>query len=750
LNTARIKTKDEYLAQLGIKKGSSFGPWVALTLVLVGLYITFAPIGYQADRIYKEACANAVDAKALLANSSSTAPAGTAAPVATGQKNLDQLKRLAEFPKFQQFVGRCESGAFGDGNYEEKIYIFSELAENHAAPFLDSNILAFVPAYVDLLKGYFRNEFSGQFVKFSSDLVGSQLWILAWTAGIALLPGLLGMIYVRAFWWWFGAAFIPLLLVAEMRWFSENTSTPFVYLLYLVALQLIVLTVAFRLRRYSADTTGPTKYYNAALAMILIAVAGGWYAARANGWLTAVNAFYQWEFILIGLPLIYSLARRSDLWPGTGPKNIVVCLDGTTNTPDQYEFGRLAQTNVFKLFKMLKADASRVAPGFNATFNKAYGDKQIALYYSGVGNRFDYNPIVQTIGGATGFGAAEVVSRAYLDIMRVYQTGDRIFLFGFSRGAATARLLARAIDQKGAPKTIWALYLFGRHIPVWTSKRTNKLDLNVPVTVLGCWDTVAAFGIGKNIAGIQFQKIDLFKDLTVPDNVEQAYHMVALDELREEFQPTLMEPDPIRPGRIEEVWFSGDHANIGGGWSTTKLSDLTLDYQLRRVSSGYACEPNSAPGDETWGLYLSAVDVNSRPDADANQDKAAFEVLPDALGHLRRWNSALYNYTERLLPDHAVISESVFERMRQAVPLYAPKSLFNHHQHVKERRESIVSNIITLAETNSLSTLERDEMLAKAEAMSITRGAIVPSASQATQVGTALHNPPATPEPSSA
>lgn len=730
-----VGSKDEYLAQLGIRRGSNFVPLAALVLVLIGLYIAFSPIGNHASEIFATTCTNASAAAPLVAAETSEAPR-----IAPSPADL-HASRLADF------VARCRQDTFNKGTYEERIYDFAELTQNHLAGFLGDNVLAFVPAFVDLLKGYFRNEFLGQASEASGHLVGSQIWILVWTVALALIPGLLGMIYRRAFWWWFGAAFIPLILVAETRWFAENESTPLVYLFYLVLFQLVVLTLAFRLRRYVADTSGSTRLYNSALAVILIGIALAWFFGSPNlPELFATGTFYQWEAILIGLPLIYSLARRSDLWAGTAPKNIVVCLDGTTNTPDQYEFGRLAQTNVFKLFKMLKSDRSGSAPGFNATFNKSYGDKQIGLYYSGVGNRFDYNPIIQFLGGATGLGAADVVSRAYLDIMRVYRPGDRIFLFGFSRGAAIARLLARAIDQRGAPQTIWSLNLFGRHFTVWSSKRRGNVDLDVPVTVLGCWDTVGAFGIGKNVAGIQFQKLDLFKDLTVPDNVEQAYHMVALDELREEFQPTLMEPDPIRPERIVEVWFSGDHANIGGGWSTTKLSDLTLDFQLRRVSSGYASKPAMIPGTETWGIYLSAVNAKSRTEpvadgsAGAEKDSGTFEVLPDPLGQLRRWDSNIYNYIERPLPDHAVIAETVFDRMRTARPLYAPKSLLNHHRHLKAHYESVVSDVSGLSETSSISPAERDAILENSKTMTVKRTPIELSPEQASRVQEKLKN----------
>ena len=144
-------------------------------------------------------------------------------------------------------------------------------------------------------------------------------------------------------------------------------------------------------------------------------------------------------------------------------------------------------------------------------------------------------------------------ARAYLDIMRVYRPGDgqrpgdRIFIFGFSRGAAIARLLARTIDQKGAPKKLWSLRLLGRHWTIW--KSDNKQH-DVPIAVLGCWDTVGAFGVAKKIAGIDFGRVNAFKDLSIPDNVKQAYHLVALDEQRDSFAPTLMDPDPLTPERI--------------------------------------------------------------------------------------------------------------------------------------------------------------------------------------------------------
>ncbi len=432
---------------------------------------------------------------------------------------------------------------------------------------------------------------------------------------------------------------------------------------------------------------------------------------------------YKWEFLLIGLPTIYLLLRNSARWAGRKRKNIVVCLDGTSNTPDQQELGLLAQTNVFKLFKMLKSDkrgSFEPVGKFDASLCKTYEDKQIAFYYAGVGNQFDNDPIAQTLGMAAGMGASGIVERAYLDIMRVYRPEDRIFIFGFSRGAAIARLLARAIDERGAPRTVWTLRLFGRHWTVWNSHAKQH---DVPIKVLGCWDTVGSFGIAKTIAGINFQQLNLFKDLTVPETVERAYHMVALDEMRDSFEPTLMDPDPIQPERIVEVWFSGDHANIGGGWATDRLSDVTMDFLLRHISSGYADTPRKTPGDPAWGLYLTAANGLDENGTELPQDARpdAPILRPDPSGQLRSWYSALYEYRPRKLPLHAVISDSVFKRMVRTTPVYAPQALFNLNKNLHDERVAITKEVARLKATGSLSAEERDQVLEYKDRLHLTR-----------------------------
>jgi hypothetical protein len=368
------------------------------------------------------------------------------------------------------------------------------------------------------------------------------------------------------------------------------------------------------------------------------------------------------------------------------------------------ENGFAATTNVFKLFRMLKADsAGMFQPGelFDASLCKRYKNgnaQQIAFYYAGVGNKYDNDPILQVLGLAMGAGAGDVVERAYLDLVRVYQTGDRVVIVGFSRGAAIARLLARAIDARGAPRSVWTIKLFGKHRTLWASKAKQP----VAVDVLGCWDTVGSFGIAKTIAGINFQQLNMGKDLSVPESVQQAYHMVALDEQRDSFEPTLMDPDPNRPERIVEVWFAGDHANIGGGWATDRLSDITLDFLLSRISSGYAQSAELAGQDESWGVYLKAWKAD-KAEYWERQDDNPHVVDPDPLGQISQWFSHLYEYRPRTMPQHAVISDTVFNRMVESLPLYAPQALFNLNDKLHDRRMLIDGQVQKLQETSLLS-----------------------------------------------
>ena len=573
-----------------------------------------------------------------------------------------------------------------------------------------------------LLKAYLE-QLSADFRLIITSLAGT-----IWTLALYALPvGLVGLIYRRRFWFWFLAAFTVLLAINVSGIFPSLASGAMPMpgsgkLLFFLLSQLALILVAFRLGRHTPSIRRlPPRAYNLVLFLLLAGIGAAlavlWQpdamrSAVALGapeqpplWslLTAGYAgwIFKWEAILVGLPLAYTLLRNSSAWTGRAPKNIVICLDGTNNTPDMLESGFAAPTNIFKLFLMLKADKEGMfEPGrlFDASLCKRYDNRQIGLYYAGIGNKYDEDPIHQMLGLAAGLGGDDVMERAYLDLVRVYQEGDRIFITGFSRGAAVARMLAQAVYSRGVPKTVWTIKLFNSHWTLWTSRKKQVAAIDV----LGCFDTVGSFGIAKTIGNVNLQQVNLFKDLSVPENVRQAYHMVALDEQRDSFEPTLMDPDPNRPERIVEVWFAGDHANIGGGWATDRLSDITLDFLLQRLSSGYAGTEAQAGVNESWGIYLKAWKAD-KADYWERQGSNFHVVDPDPLGQIQQSFSHLYKYRPRKLPQHAIISDTVLKRMVESLPLYAPQALFDLNDDLDHRRDLIDGQVAKLTESGLLS-----------------------------------------------
>lgn len=753
--------KDDLRALLKVKKGSRFIPLVLLVVSAAAFIIhglsTVATREALTER-FTMACTNVRNAAPKLVEVKKE-------PVTEEEK-----KAAAEAEKKR--TAAAEAGA------EKKRALPAQCADptgrsvgELVAYFRDTPTLTTASAF----DGFKTEDVGGWFgvavviaaiIKESLDLLWTALttyWrsaiatILS-AAAFALLPGLAGLFYRRNFWSWFGLGFVGLLAIhtaassinrligsyvdaggkstASTGALNPASDPALVDLAASITavllVQLGVLLLAFRMRRHKtkppfiAPFISP-RVFNRVLfwALVIVGIDSvlkmlGTKALWDRLWsLMPFNDTMEWwNFILFGLPFLYAVLKITETWSGTRRKNIVVLLDGTSNTPDQVEMGFLAQTNVFKLFRMLKSDKrGAFAPDgqFDATLCKIYDDRQIAFYYTGIGNKYDNDPVIGTLSQATGMGASGIIERAYLDLIRVWRPGDRVFIFGFSRGAASSRILARMIDERGAPKSAWTLRLFGRHWTMLPSRHKNP----VPITVLGCWDTVGSFGIAKTIAGINFQQLNLLHDMSVPDNVEKAYHMVALDEERQEFEPTLMEPDPIRPARIVEVWFSGTHAGVGGGWATDRLSDVPLDFLLKQISSGYSADGTTPPGDETWGLLLSARNglasgVQAAPDD-------VFTMYPDPRGQLRVWMSKVYNYRPRKLPLHAVIHDTVFERMRTSEPVYAPQALFDLNDALDEKRDHICAKVAKLDETKSLDASERMAILEYTDKLRLTR-----------------------------
>lgn len=274
-------------------------------------------------------------------------------------------------------------------------------------------------------------------------------------------------------------------------------------------------------------------------------------------------------------------------------KRIIICSDGTGNTAVK---GR--GTNVFKLFEAVDLNGHRVNPDLTP---------QVAIYDDGVGTE-SFKPL-KIFAGATGFGLARNVRHLYKGLVRLYDPGDEIFLFGFSRGAFTVRTLAGLILNCGildmsklatasalndAVSRAYKVYrkryqtalakklhLEPDKALIENFKRDHALDCAVRIKFIGVWDTVDAVGTPFHISDVVNATIHRFKfpDPKLNPSVDHACQALSIDDERQTFHPVLWENND----RIEQVWFAGAHSNVGGGYPKQGMSLVALDWMLQRA-----------------------------------------------------------------------------------------------------------------------------------------------------------------------
>jgi uncharacterized protein (DUF2235 family) len=253
-------------------------------------------------------------------------------------------------------------------------------------------------------------------------------------------------------------------------------------------------------------------------------------------------------------------------------KIIAYCADGTWDSSTSH-------TNVYKLYKAL-----------------IIGANQMPLYDDGVGA--DGDPIVKIIGGAFGTGLWKKIKEGYTKIAHVYEAGDPIFIFGFSRGAFTARSLAGMIMACGLPTQDFSDDMVDTAFNAYRDK-DNRADLlqklascnlvNADITMVGVWDTVGSLGIPSCFGGVDPIAYG-FLDTGLHPRIKNAYHALAIDERRAQFPPTLWTGAPAPGQTLEQVWFTGAHSDVGGGEpddlpGTTALSDITLAWMVSKASA---------------------------------------------------------------------------------------------------------------------------------------------------------------------
>ncbi len=262
-------------------------------------------------------------------------------------------------------------------------------------------------------------------------------------------------------------------------------------------------------------------------------------------------------------------------------KRLVVCCDGTWARPDSKYV-----TNVEKIARTIQISPDR-----------AGGVTQLVYYISGVGGGSFLADRI--LGGAFGFGLAHNVVACYRFLAQNYEPGDEIFIFGFSRGAYTARSLAGMIAKVGLltrlslveerlrdavhiyQKQKLAEGAFGSSIEEFTHDHCHSPRLRF----LGVFDTVGALGV----PGFRW-RTPRFHDVQLSAQVDCARQALSIDETRLIFAPTLWEIPANAPAdastadpRVKQVWFEGAHADIGGGYEESGLSDTTLLWMVKEA-----------------------------------------------------------------------------------------------------------------------------------------------------------------------
>lgn len=271
-------------------------------------------------------------------------------------------------------------------------------------------------------------------------------------------------------------------------------------------------------------------------------------------------------------------------------KRLVICFDGTWNSADS----RGDETNVARI-----ARAVRAGPEGKPS--------QLTLYLRGVGSTGI--ALQKLLEGATGEGVDDNIRSGYMFLAQNYVPGDSIHLFGFSRGAFTARSLVGFIGSCGLLKRqrlgdlskAWDYYrnVDPRSADDFCSQHGSDCHRDVEIAFLGVWDTVGALGIpGTVLNDLTARKYE-FHDTTPSRIIRRGRHALAIDEHRDEFEPTLWTEPAPEGCDIRQVWFAGAHSDVGGGYGDHRLSDIPLFWMAQEAeASGLVLDWEMLPREE--------------------------------------------------------------------------------------------------------------------------------------------------------
>jgi len=302
-------------------------------------------------------------------------------------------------------------------------------------------------------------------------------------------------------------------------------------------------------------------------------------------------------------------------------RKLVVCCDGTWNTPR-------TEPNIFRTYRFLREGLGTPAEvkrgdGVRTCSGRAADGSEVVLFYdAGVGTDW----FSRLLGGGVGAGLSDNVRDAYHFLGHNFASGSEIYMFGFSRGAYTARSLCGFIKAAGLldkpdPKDVWRTYteryvlatrgangVVARpsgwdleRVRGWLSKTAGEAvghlgaDVttlptygDVKIKFLGVYDTVGALGVPIPAAARVNEPIVGFHNTTLGDTVENAVQALAVDEKRGPYVPAVWtqatNAAALAGQSVLQVWFPGVHSDIGGGYHDKGIGDITWDFMMRQAA----------------------------------------------------------------------------------------------------------------------------------------------------------------------
>ena len=353
-------------------------------------------------------------------------------------------------------------------------------------------------------------------------------------------------------------------------------------------------------------------------------------------------------------------------------KKIIFCFDGTGNEPEDADpeiddNGQVEDENISNVLKLHLRAGGRIDSPV-----EAFG--QLSLYFAGPGTRG--GALRRVFESALAPASLDKIKRIAVSRLReVYQAGDEISVFGFSRGAAIARRFVSHLQKIGLAE----------------SEKDAGSSQPIPVKFVGVWDTVLSEGAPQKDRKVR-SPAELGEEDGIGPGVERVVHLLSIDDPRKVFTPTLFAPDD----RVAEVWFAGVHSDVGGGYRLAGLSDIALEFMIDCATADARltfADPEDVDVGSASGGLIELDDLESGPDPSANDHSQNFDKFYkdffDALG------SRKVIVLEGGIP---ALHESVIKRgeMRQ----YRPKNLRNLRHTVWGRQDGGYENFLVHFDNN--------------------------------------------------